>query len=439
MNFKKLLAQSIIWRGFYFFSVLLVNVFLSRYLKAAGAGNLYFLTTIFSFSQTVLGLSFDAGITYFASSQLIARNKLISFTGLWSVATGIIMMGFVYLFFLADHSIEDAYLFPYTLYALCYVSGQSFMNYLTALYYTQENYFLPNFLLSLANFAFILIIPGKDTLTSSAETQKIIYLYFFIFLLSGLILFVAFLITNKKEGAVGFPAEESIKQFLKYSLTALAANVVFFLVYRIDYFFVKVSPVCTDADVGNYIQVSKLGQMMLIVPQIIASVVFPRTASGIERQRLSNSIMVMARLFSQLFLGVFIIVMVIGHYIFIYVFGPTFNKMQIPMLVIIPGIFSLSVLVLLSAYFSGVGKLKVNVHGAILGLIVMIMGDSLFVPHFGIIAAAIVSTVSYTVNLAYSLFVFNKDHDIHFIHFFKWRKQDYYWMKTLLFKKSEGS
>jgi len=69
----------------------------------------------------------------------------------------------------------------------------------------------------------------------------------------------------------------------------------------------------------------------------------------------------------------------------------------------------------------------------------MIMGDSLFVPHFGIIAAAIVSTVSYTVNLGYSLFVFNKDHDIHFIHFFKWRKQDYYWMKTLLFKKSEGS
>src|SRR5437867_12855732 len=100
MNFKKLLAQSIIWRGFYFFSVLLVNVFLSRYLKAAGAGNLYFLTTIFSFSQTVLGLSLDAGITYFASSQLIARNKLISFTVLWSVATGIIMMGFVYLFFL---------------------------------------------------------------------------------------------------------------------------------------------------------------------------------------------------------------------------------------------------------------------------------------------------------------------------------------------------
>src|SRR5438045_1575161 len=137
MNFKKLLAQSIIWRGFYFFSVLLANVFLSRYLKAAGTGNIYFLTVIFSFTQTVLGLSLDAGITYFASAQIIQRNKLISFAGLWSIVTGIIMMSFVYFFFLADHSIADIYLWPYAVYGFCYVCGQSFMNYITALYYTQ--------------------------------------------------------------------------------------------------------------------------------------------------------------------------------------------------------------------------------------------------------------------------------------------------------------
>src|ERR1044072_1777048 len=100
MNFKRLLAQSIIWRGFYFFSVLLVNVFLSRYLQAAGTGNIYFLSVIFSFMQTVLGLSFDAGFTYFASAQIIPRNKLISIAGLWSVAAGLIMALLVYIFFL---------------------------------------------------------------------------------------------------------------------------------------------------------------------------------------------------------------------------------------------------------------------------------------------------------------------------------------------------
>src|SRR6478735_615777 len=116
MNFKKLLAQSIIWRGFYFFSVLLVNVFLSRYLQAAGTGNIYFLTIIFSFTQTVLGLSLDAGITYFASAQIIQKNKLISLAGVWSIVAGNITMGLVYFFFLADNSIERTYLWPYALY-----------------------------------------------------------------------------------------------------------------------------------------------------------------------------------------------------------------------------------------------------------------------------------------------------------------------------------
>jgi len=435
MNFKKLLAQSIIWRGFYFFSILLVNIFLSRYLQAAGTGNIYFLTVIFSFMQTVLGLSLDAGITYFASAQIIQRNKLVSLVGLWSFIAGMVMISLVYFFLLADHSIEETYLWPYALYGFCYVCGQSFMNYVTALYYTQENYFLPNFLMSLVNFAFVFIVPAKDAITSSEEIQRIIYLYFFVFLLSGIILFGSFLITNRKEGNVELPGKEMMSRFLRYSLTALAANVIFFLVYRIDYLFVKAGPVCTDADLGNYIQVSKLGQMMLIVPQIIASVVFPRTASGIERQRLSNSIMLIARLFSQLFLGVFIVVLLIGHYLFIYVFGASFNKMQLPMLIILPGIFSLSVLALLSAYFSGVGKLQVNVRGAILALVVMVVGDFLFVPRFGIVAAALVSTISYVVNLGYSLLVFNKDHDIHVIDFFRWRKQDYYWLRTLMVKR----
>ena len=97
-----------------------------------------------------------------------------------------------------------------------------------------------------------------------------------------------------------FPERHLFKQIIRYSLTALGANAVFFLVYRIDYLFVNYSPVCSAADLGNYIQVSKLGQMMLVVPQIIASVVFPRTASGIEPESLNKAIITIARIFSQL-------------------------------------------------------------------------------------------------------------------------------------------
>ena len=204
------------------------------------------------------------------------------------------------------------------------------------------------------------------------------------------------------------------------------------MVYKIDYLFVNYSPVCTAADLGNYIQVSKIGQLMLLVPQIMASVVFPRTASGLHEQTLNNAILAIARLFSQLYLFVFILIAFFGSKFFILVFGETFDKMELPMLIIIPGIFSLSVLALLSAYFAGKGNIKVNLYGAIIGLTVMVIGDFIFVPHYGIIAAAIVSTVSYVANTSYSMWNFYRDYSIHWIEFFKWKKTDYYSLLSLL-------
>ena len=116
--------------------------------------------------------------------------------------------------------------------------------------------------------------------------------------------------------------------------------------------------------------------------------------------------------------------------------GATFDAMKLPFIILIPGIFSLSVLTLLAAYFSGKGKVKVNIQGTIIALVVVVVGDYLFVPRYGIIAAAAVSTVGYTVNLGYELYVFYKDYDINLFDFFRWRKEDYRWIKELLFKKA---
>lgn len=234
---------------------------------------------------------------------------------------------------------------------------------------------------------------------------------------------------------ISIPNSKHLGSLFRYSLVAMIANVIFFLVYRIDYLFVHSSPVCTEADLGNYIQVSKLGQMLLIVPQIIASVIFPRTASGIERKELNNSIMIIARLFSQLYLFIFLVILFVGTQLFTGLFGHTFDRMKLPFLILIPGIFSLSVLSLLSAYFSGKDKLRVNLTGALLALIFVIAGDYLFVPTYGILAAAAVSTIGYTINVGYALFIFYKDYSINLIDFFGWRRSDYAWLKTLLVTK----
>jgi O-antigen/teichoic acid export membrane protein len=282
--------------------------------------------------------------------------------------------------------------------------------------------------LGAVNIIYVLFIPEAKAVHDTAHTQWIIFFYFFTFFIGGVFVFLSYVIKYKKEGAMKFPERHLFKQIIRYSLTALGANAVFFLVYRIDYLFVNYSPVCSAADLGNYIQVSKLGQMMLVVPQIIASVVFPRTASGIEPESLNKAIITIARIFSQLFLLMFAVVAIAGKEIFTLVFGETFNKMQLPMLILIPGIFSLSLLALLSAYFGGKGKIKINLYAAIVGLIVMITGDFIFVPRYGIIAAAAISTLSYMANVGYSMWQFHKDFKIKWFEFFRWEKEDYNWL-----------
>lgn len=425
MGLKKLLAQSITWRSFYFFSVLLVNVFLSRYLQAAGTGSLYFTTIIFSFIHVVLSLSADSALIYFGSGNIIERNKLLTLSATWSIVAGIAMMFLVYAYFLVNGNADKNMVYWYVAFGFFYVAGQSLTSYSIALYYTKENYFIPNLLLGLVNIVFVLFIPGKDAVHNAGHTQWITFFYFATFFIGGLLVFLSYFLQFRKEGGIGFPGRDELKKIVLYAFTALGANAVFFLVYRVDYLFVKYSPVCTEADLGNYIQVSKLGQMTLIIPQIIASVVFPKTASGAD---LDKAITTIARIFSQLFLLAFIVVLVAGEQIFTLVFGESFNKMQLPMLVLIPGMLALSLLALLSAYFGGKGKIRINLYAAIIGLVVMIGGDILFVPHYGIIAAAAVSTVSYVANTGYSMWQFNKDHSMRWIEFFKWKKEDYNWL-----------
>jgi O-antigen/teichoic acid export membrane protein len=171
-----------------------------------------------------------------------------------------------------------------------------------------------------------------------------------------------------------------------------------------------------------------MGQLLLVLPQIMASVIFPRSASGADRLELNNALMVIARLLWQLFLLVFSVCALWGRQLFIFVFGETFNLMQAPFLWMLPGIYCLSVQALLIAYFSGKGMVKINVIGNIIGLVVITGGDFLLVPRYGIIAAAIVSTAGYFANMLYALLRFYKDYSISWTGFFGWRRQDYRWL-----------
>ena len=175
--------------------------------------------------------------------------------------------------------------------------------------------------------------------------------------------------------------------------------------------------------------------MLLVIPTIISSVVFPHTAgAGAELAEMRHNIMRIGRITTILFLVLFLVIILSGKWIFPFVFGRSFQLMYIPFLLLLPGIWALSNLSILSAYFGGCNKVKINVQGASIALLVILAGDVLFIPRYGIFAAAIVSTAGYTVNFLYSFFILQKEYPVSFAKYWSINKEDIQWAKSIIQK-----
>ena len=422
MTFLRVLSQSLIWRGVYFVTLFIVNLVLSRYLQADGSGVVYYISNTFVFVQLVAGLSLENGITYFAAGKRISTNKLLWFCLLWT-GIFIILQIVVYSFFSFENQIIPAQ--QITQYAFCFITGSLLIAYCSNVFYATGNFFVSNLILSLFNLLFSAFAFVAYGWLHSISKNTIVDVYFYTMLLQGVTIAIVCIIKNKSWQEFALPEPAETKKFVRYSLTVLIFNILLFLVYRIDYYFVKFSPVCTPSDLGNYIQASKLGQMLLIIPQIVGSAVYPQVSSGKDMENVSRIILLLIKLAALIFFLVFIFFFFTGNQLFPFLFGYTFSKMRIPFLLLLPGIFGLSVISFLSNYFSGQGNVFISVKAASVALVVVVAGDFVFVPRYGIVAAASVSMIGYLVMCAPYINRFVKDKKLSYLDFFRFQKSDW--------------
>jgi len=432
MTFEKLLQQSLLWRGFYFITLLLVNVVLSRYLHADGSGWIYYLTNFFSLILLVASLSMESGYTFYASGNIINHNKLAWFSLLWTVAIGAIVATVIYYYFGSLKKIPINEANNYMLYALTYVCGILLINFFTVLFYAHKNFWLPNLLMGFLNLLLVAVI----LLTRNRQHSYgiIVGSYFSFILFQGVVLAIAFIVLNKSASVFSLPNKAEFKLLLRYSLVALAGNLLFFFMYKIDYWFVK--RYCDGPALGNYIQASKLAQMVLIIPQILASVIFPQTAGGTQQNDVGKSILVLFRILIQIIALLMLVTFFVGSQAFIFVFGETFNNTSIPFLLLLPGIFAMSITVLLAAFFSGHGHVKLNVIGTAIGLVVVVALDFLWVQHYGIKGAALASSIGYCTFLLYALWHFKKLYPFRLKEMLSFSINDWRWVKDILLHKN---
>lgn len=428
MNIQKLLYQNIFWRGLFFASGFLLNILIARHFDAAITGWIYYLFTIFSFLTLIGSFSLEAGLVYFGSKKEIPLERLTGFSILWTLFIAVLIVLIYFILLIAGIDIPIAKF----QYALLFICGSILLTFTTGLFYAQQNYISSN-VAGISINALLVILLLNVKVSSPLNDDTFIFIYFGSFLITGVILLLL-IFKRLSFSKFGLIDKIQLSKLFRYSMLAFFSNLVFFLLYKIDYWFVN--KYCNPEDLGNYIQVSKLAQMFFILPGILAGALFPLIA-GNHVSKIEDALKILSRTIFFFYLVGCGVLVLIGKWLFPFVFGESFSGMYRPFLFLIPGILALSTLYTLTAYFSGKNKISVNLKGSLLALIFIITGDAILIPKYGIAAAAAVSSLGYIIYHIYVLYTFNRIHHSGVIDFFYFRLSDFKKLKESVFKNTK--
>lgn len=402
MEVSNSIKTHVVWKAFSLFCLLILNILFARYYAAAATGWVFYLFTVNSFIIQLFGFSLESGIAYYTARKSIRESRLINLSLIWTLVVSLITL----LMYSVYSSIYPSRVEYPIMYPIAFVAGNMLIAFGNAIYYSKYNFITPNILNLIINVALIVFLVVSFEYSKVEMPMAFIPVYFYSFLIHGLFLFFTLFVISKDDKFLLNISPKSVKKVFRYSGYAFIANLLFLGITRIDYFFIRYF--ATAEDLGNYIQVSKLAQFFFIFPAMISTVIFPFVASGTQPD-LKKSIYNFSVKLLLLYAGICLILAASGNWLFPWVFGPTFSKMYIPFLLLIPGILAISGLYPFTAYFAGEDRIRVNIYGSVMAFVFIVIADYLFIPQYGINGAALISSIGYFIYYCYVFMVFKKE------------------------------
>ncbi len=183
------------------------------------------------------------------------------------------------------------------------------------------------------------------------------------------------------------------RRMLPYGFKAHLHTVASLLLLRVDLLLVKYYRGAAQA--GIYSVASQVGLMLFVLPGVISILVFPRIAS---RKSVEQSDMACAiTRHTTLVMFVSCLAAVPAVFVLPLLYGPQFSDVTIQALILLPGVFLISIAAVLSQYFSGIGLPIALPLFWLAVLLINVILNMFLIPTFGARGAAIASSTSYTL------------------------------------------
>jgi O-antigen/teichoic acid export membrane protein len=208
-------------------------------------------------------------------------------------------------------------------------------------------------------------------------------------------------LVRRPEGAVG--DRISFGAFIGYGIRLYPQNAASFFSYRADVFLL--SWLLGNASlIGCYYIAVRIAEMTFYVPDSINAMLYPAisASSKADADRFAPAVARLTTLGTGLIAAAIVPVGCLGVW---FVLPPDFRPAIPALIVIMPGIVSLSLAKVLSSYVSGLGRPRPAAIAALVGLTVNLVANVILIPQWGIVGASASSLISYTCHASLLLIV----------------------------------
>jgi O-antigen/teichoic acid export membrane protein len=210
----------------------------------------------------------------------------------------------------------------------------------------------------------------------------------------------------RREGARFRPlVPREIRSLLSYGFRAHGGNMVQFFNYRLDQLLLNL--LASTAAVGTYSVSVALAELVWLLPNAVSSVLFARAAneSPAVMDRLTPRV---ARWTVAMSLAGCAVLALGGGVIIRLVYSSAFRGAYAPLLWLLPGTLLLGLATVLAHDIAGRGHPGYNSIAAVVGIVLTIPLDLIFIDHWGASGAAIASSISYGATTLMIIFVFHR-------------------------------
>lgn len=195
-----------------------------------------------------------------------------------------------------------------------------------------------------------------------------------------------------------------IKEIIGYGFVMQIASIFQQLNYRLSYYIIHWQ--LGDSKLGIFALTMQIAEGVLLISRSISVVLFSKISNLVGKQDIIDKTNITLK-----FTYIFTLFMLLGMLLlpvdfYEYIFSKDFGETKLVLWYISPGILFLSILTILSSYYSSVNKVRVNAIGSFIGLIVIGILVWPLTMIFDLKGGAMANVISYGSTMLVSLGVY---------------------------------